>query len=174
MTKDNMLAILNGISFRQIWPESSWDDIGFTEGKIWVNSNGFGYYTEDEPTRVFHINLSGFGKWPEVMKQIRTGNLDSEIFTGSPIEALWLELGDVEFISAFLDFLVRSFENKTDFYCAETFDGPVFFNALEELIRWEDDREVDTRWLELDENVLKQWVERLQETNLEDWIEEIE
>lgn len=174
MSREELLATLGEISFQQIWPEPSWGDIGSTESKIWVNSNGFGYYADDEPTRVFHINLSGFGKWPEVMKQIKTEHFDRKIIIGSPIEKLWFELGDVDFISNLHDFLDQSYEDKTDFYCAETFEEPVFFNTLKELIQWKDDREADVRWMELDEVNLKQWVERLQEYNLEEWIEEIE
>ena len=48
MTREEMLKELHSLDCRIFWPKK-WDDIGFTESQIWVNSKGYGYFYSDEP-----------------------------------------------------------------------------------------------------------------------------
>ena len=49
MTRGEMLNILGKLEYALIWPDN-WEDVGFTEREIWINSQGYGYIMCDEST----------------------------------------------------------------------------------------------------------------------------
>lgn len=53
MTRVENLKILKDLPYTIIWPESDWDDIGFTERELWFNSKGYGYFMCDEPNPTY-------------------------------------------------------------------------------------------------------------------------
>lgn len=48
MTREEMLVDFGKLRFCVLWP-GNWEDIGFTERPIWISSEGYGYYFDDEP-----------------------------------------------------------------------------------------------------------------------------
>ena len=55
MTREEQLTKLQSLRFCVFWPDN-WEDIGFTERPIWVNSWGYGYYPCDEPCNFLVID----------------------------------------------------------------------------------------------------------------------
>ena len=41
-TRKKMIQKLSSIPYAELWPGNDWDDIGFTESRIWVNGKGYG------------------------------------------------------------------------------------------------------------------------------------
>ena len=89
MTREENLKILEDLPDTIIWPESGWDDIGFTERELWFNSKGCGYFMYDEPNPTYWKG-NGFGetKWNYIKVKIVDKNLSYKDIIGSPLENL--------------------------------------------------------------------------------------
>lgn len=43
MNKKQILKKLSGLHYNLIWPDSAWEDVGFTERPLWINNKGWVY-----------------------------------------------------------------------------------------------------------------------------------
>ena len=182
MTRKEMLAILGKLKFALIWP-GNWEDVGFTEHEIWVNSIWYGYIMCDEPTQCWKGPGLGKEKWSEVKEKI-----DSKSLTYNDIDGTSL----VEMLNAIYSGY-NGFENSTQL-CEDLSDLAMtnyperYFYALampERTLYFETDKEfktayerdwVDEAWEDMDDAILCEWIKRLRiedEPSLKEWAKEL-
>ena len=162
-----MLKELHELDCRILWP-GNWEDIGFTEHQIWVNGKGYGYFACDEPNITYEVERIPDEKWKEIRDKITAGTLTIEDIEGTSLEEMVFFEDDEAFSSEWLKGLLTLPKVLGDsFYCADSWDGPCFFNTKEEFLNFLRRDECDYTWEELEDEVLALWIERLHNGELE-------
>ena len=167
MTREEMLDILHDVRFALIWPPSSWEDIGFTEREIWVNSKGYGYIMCDEPTYRGEVPGVEQAKWTSIRKKLMAKALTFEDLKGTSL----IELLDIVTFNEYCedddpcDYLEGLLDLPDDqlgcIYFLQTFDGWEFFDSEEVRDNMLERDECDYEWDELSDEMLAEWINRL-------------
>lgn len=170
VNREEMLKVLSGIDFRFVWP-GNWEDIDFTERPIWINKNGYGYISCDEPCGNWELRSFTDEKWHEIRDKLERGSLTADDLVGSSFEDetwIWESINDSDDVCKLLKGL-KNLPDKLDesFYCVSTFDGYDFFASYEEFKESFKRDDCDYEWKELSDDVLKLWIERLNAGELE-------
>ena len=92
MTRTDMLKALSCVPFVLIDPLSEWEDIGFTERPIWVNSKGYGYIMCDEPCSSCEVDGVPLEKWKTIHQKLADGSLQLEDIEGTSLSDLLEEI----------------------------------------------------------------------------------
>ena len=125
MTREEKLSKLQSLRFCVFWP-GRWEDIGFTERPIWINSFGYGYYSDDEPCSFLVIENINEDIVKEVKERLDKGILTDEWLNNTPFKSLNI-FEDEEYFDSILD----SFEELPDhvngkLFCGQIFEGWLF------------------------------------------------
>ena len=135
--REDILRKLHRLRYCVLWP-GNWDDIGFTERPIWVNENGYGYYSDDVPCCFMHIE--GFTPLflNQTIEKLNAGILTPDDLTGTPLDhSPFVSVGYIEeeSLRGFLhDLSISPFIIKESFFCGEDLDRWRFFDSEESLI----------------------------------------
>ncbi len=62
---------LSGLHYNLIWPDSAWEEVGFTERPLWINNKGWGYIAEDEPCDLGEIEAISEDKWKIIKEKLQ-------------------------------------------------------------------------------------------------------
>lgn len=165
--RQEMLDKLHSTEFELIDPLSSWEDIGFTEREIWVNSKGYGYIMCDEPTYRGEALGVEKEKWISIRKKLKDKTLTLEDIEGTSLAELLEEISFGEHyeddeLCDYLEGLLELPETQLDFiFFLQTFDGWEFFDSEEARDNMLERDWCDYEWEELSDEMLAVWIERL-------------
>ena len=171
MTREEMLNKLQGIGFAFIDPASGWEDIGFTERVIWVNAAGYGWVACDEPN-TFYGKLDPI---PDdvlynIKERLRDGSLVFEDVAGTSLTEIPFCTLDDENLFEFLKGVLELPDKLgTEFYCVDTIDGIEFCTSEKECQKLLMRDWCDIKWEELNDKMLRIWIDRLAEEDPEYW-----
>lgn len=173
LTRDDMLSKLKEVAFKYIWPESEWDDVGFTEREIWVNSKGYGYLCCDEHNGAWYGQGIETEKAAVIKKKIKEKSLMySDIKDTSLVDLLnaiygfpeseYDDLESFDLSERFLGFLDIPDSSYDSLYCVQDPYGTLIFFCNEDDYRKSYERDwCDYYWDELDDDILNRWIKRL-------------
>lgn len=164
MNREEMLAAFGKLRFCVLWP-GNWEDIGFTERPIWINSEGYGYYFDDEPCLFTLIENVAPETVSLIKQKAATGNLSVEDVLSTPFSELntW---DDEEYWEWHLGDFVNLPESSSGIvFCGDGDGGWFFFSTEEELItafeKDSSDYNFGEKWADLDDALLEQWYMRI-------------
>ncbi len=164
MSRDEMIGKLSRLRYCVLWP-GDWEDVGFTERPIWVNKNGYGYYSCDEPCTFKQIENLTDEFICTVRQRLSDGVLTVEDLKGSPLDSspfVYDTFVDEESLMSFLDDLASSLiTDKRALFCGEDMEGWSFFETEEDLIKAFEIDYCDRSWDEMDVEELSEWCSRL-------------
>ena len=179
MTRTEMLQILSCVPFTLIDPPSEWEDIGFTERPIWVNSKGYGYIMCDEPCSTCEANGVPLEKWKTIHSKLEDRTLLLTDIEGTPLVELLDEITKGCFsehddeLSDVLSGLTALPVDKIDcIFGLETHDGWQFFSDEETFNKAFERDWCDFSWDELSDEMMEEWLDRLSDEtdpNLISW-----
>ena len=179
MTREEMLSKLRALPFALIDPSSDWEDIGFTERPIWVNSKGYGYIMCDEPCSTYEVEGVSLEKWNTIHSKLTARTLLLEDIEGTSLVELLDEITNNCFsegsdaLSEVLSGLTALPVDEIDrIYGLETYDGWQFFSTVEAFNNAFERDWCDFAWDELSDTILKEWLDRLsveKDPNLISW-----
>ena len=93
MTRNEMLDILHNTQFEYIDSDGQWEDIGYTERPIWVNSKGYGYVLCDEPIESGECEEIPREKWSSIKRKLNQRALTIADIEDTPLYGIvddWL------------------------------------------------------------------------------------
>ena len=168
MTREEMLQKLHFVPFTLIDPAREWEDIGFTERDIWVNSKGYGWISCDEPIAWCEVLCPEFDKWISIREKLSRGELSLEDIEQTELSDLLNEItyGDFDedsdepgdYLGDLLELPAEQFQR---IYGMDTVEGWQFF-ASEESFKKAYERDwCHVTWDELSDEMLAEWIERL-------------
>ena len=170
MSREELLKWLHNLPFNYIWPSSDWDDIGFTERPIWINSKGYGYLACDDPSEVC---WEGSGvpleKWSSIRDKLSKGKLLYSDIQGTSLvdlmsEIVWEALELDSNINDYLEGLLGLPDKELNtLYAMNSWDGWGFFSTEEEFKNAYERDWCDIAWDELKDDDLLEWHRRLTE-----------
>lgn len=150
-----------------LWPDENWDDIGFTERPIWINSSGFGYYLCDEPCAFVEIGHISDTQINNLKNKIECNQLSFDEFIKTPLNAIvssgFLNNDDYD-VSAFTAFLDLPDHIVGSVFCGETVEGWRFFSSEIEMINEFDKGDAfngGEYWSDLGDEQLLVWHSRI-------------
>lgn len=159
-----MLLLLKHIHFNVLWPEHSWEDIGFSESPIWIDGLGYGYYSCDQPNIYYKAARIPNGKWKQIRQKLADRTLMPEDLADTSLSKMYFCENTEEFSCDYILSLLALPEIMEDYYyCADGYGEARFFRTKEDMaiaIRNECGNH-ETLWKELPDERLKIWVERL-------------
>ena len=168
MNREELLNWLHSLTFNYIDPSSDWEDIGYTERPIWINSKGYGFLACDDPSEVY---WEGEGvpqeKWAYIRGRLSRGELIfSDIKETSLIELLgeisWESFDLEDNVNECLEGLISLPEKQLNhIYAMNTWNGWHFFATEEEFKRSYERDWCDITWDELPDDELLEWYRRL-------------
>ena len=168
MTKKEMLKKLSGLRYNLIWPDSSWEEIGFTERPLWINNKGWGYIMCDEPCDFGKIEIFSEDKWKIIREKLQNKKLKLQDIEETSLEELFFNYYDVddeeeyEGLNNVLSGLLSLPDKLGEYiYWADTFDGFDFFNSEVEMYDSLDFRDCYECWENMDNKTLEIWIERI-------------
>lgn len=167
MNRQEMLDILHSVKFELIDPPSSWEDIGFTEREIWVNSQGYGYIMCDEPTYRGDVLGVDKEKWTIIRNKLKERTLAFEDIEGTSLVELLDTISFGEYcedddLCDYLEGLLELPEAQLDaIFFLQTFDGWEFFDSEEVRDNMLERDGCDYEWDELSDEMLAEWINRL-------------
>ena len=134
MTRTDLLEKLHSIDCSFFLP-GNWDDVGYTEQQMWVNSKGYGCYTCDHPNIVYKAKSIPFEKWKEIRSAVKNGILTEEKIAGTSLAEICFFEEDNVFSEEWLKHLLDLPEQLGEYYyCADSLNGPMFFNTEEQFL----------------------------------------
>lgn len=163
MRRNEILAKLRSLRFCVFWPEN-WDDIVFTERPIWINSLGFGYYSDDEPCNYVVIKNISNRDIRDLKHKINSHEISIEEIKHTPFSAVNTYADDAYLKDVIQDFLSLPDNVNSCVYCGEDFDGWHFFSSEEELIEAFDKKDNfggGESWEEMNDEMLSLWYDRI-------------
>lgn len=164
-----MLKKLSGLRYNLIWPDSSWEDVGFTERPIWINNKGWGYIADDEPCDFGKIEAIPDVKWKVIKEKLQNKILKYEDIENTPLIHLEIVSNnfretkkDEDSLNYDLRNLLSLPDELGDFiYWANDWDDIVFFYNEDEMYKHLDRDWYSQCWKDMDENALAVWIERI-------------
>ena len=173
MTRTDMLRALSCVPFTLIDPLSEWEDIGFTERPIWVNSKGYGYIMCDEPCSSCEVDGVPLEKWKPIRQKLADGSLKLQDIEGTSLSDLLEEITygyfdeDEDDLCNILRGLVDlPSEQLERIYGVQTDDGWQFFSTQEEFNEAYERDWCDYAWETLSDEMLEEWISRLTDEGL--------
>ena len=167
MIREEMLRELHSLDCRIFWP-GEWDDIGYTEHQIWVNSEGYGYFSCDEPGYFYRAKSIPDDKWKLIRTKIKNGTLSNEDIEGTSLADMIFFEDESAFSEEWInDMLSLPEKLDTYYYCADSWEGPRFFSTEKELLSFLNRDWCDVYWNELGDEILALWINRLRGGALE-------
>ena len=171
MNREELLNWLHALSFNYIDPSSDWEDIGFSERPIWVNSKGYGFLSCDDPSEVCWEG-SGVSqeKWFSIRDKLSKGELLYSDIQGTSLvdlmsEIVWETLEHDANINDYLEGLLGLPEEELNaIYAMNSWDGWDFFSTEEEFKNAYERDWCDIAWDELGDDELLEWYKRLNES----------
>jgi len=180
MTRNEMLNILNNLPYTLIWP-GNWDDILGTERELWINNLGYGYIYCDEPTAHWAGELQlDKNKWEDIKTKIEKRVLTFDDIKETGLENLLNGLSYNEYDFENCADLINDLSNLLflengpfgKIYALQTFETVMYFNS-ESLFKREFEKDwADEYWNDMDDELLKTWINRLKNENnseLQEW-----
>lgn len=165
MTRVEMINRLSKVEYTEIWPKDDWKDIGYTELPIWLNGNGYGYFGHDDQSICYKLSGIPDPKWRLIREKISENKLSIEDVQGTSLTALYIieEYDpDYDLNELLKELLILPESLGKFFYCVETCGDYCFFNTEEEAYDSVKRDECYTKWEELNDDELAEWVERLE------------
>ena len=169
MRRNEILAKFKTLRFCVFWPKN-WDDIGFTEHPIWVNSLGFGYYSDDEPCNFAVIKNISDRNIRDLKQKIIAHEISIEDLKSTPFSAIDTYADDDYMEGVMQDFLLLPDHVNGCVYCGEDFDGWRFFTSEEELTEAFDkidDFNGGEAWKDMNDEALIRWHDRIFDKTLD-------
>ncbi len=161
MTREEMLKELSKIDYLELWPSDDWDDVGFTERRIWLNNSGYGYIACDEPDIYYKITRLPDQKWRMIREKIIARRLEHEDIQETVLSKLDLNMSE-DLNEDLKGLLLLPDSIGEYFYCAVMFDENLFFNTEMELLESIKRTDCDVYWSDLSDDELQEWVNRLE------------
>ena len=176
MDRKTIIEKLSRLRFCLFYP-GDWDDIGFTERQIWINSVGYGYISDDVPCRFVELNNLTDDLLASIKTKLLKNDLSIEDLRGTTFEDLFYDFNQdgFNYLKPDLLRLPDHCNSNGSLFCGETFDGWLFFDTEEELIGYFEELFTSTdgnygmEWQEMDDNLLSCWYTRIFE---EEWMKE--
>ena len=159
MDRNSILEKLSRLRLCVFWP-GSWEDIGFTEREIWINSEGYGYISCDEHCRFVELKNCSDEFLASIKVKLKNNELSIDDIRETSIEDLFY---DEDEFDNFKD-VILGLPDHIDgsLFGGETFDGWLFFNTEEEMINYFENTYADYMdWNEMDDNLLSTWYSRI-------------
>lgn len=166
MVREEMLSKLRTIEFKYIDPLSEWEEIGFTERPIWVNSKGYGYLSCDDPSDIFWEGMIP-DNWCALRKKLSEGLLSMSDIAGTSLGELLQTITCEDFseefvVSEILDELLKFPEDfRGKLFVMNSSEGWYYFTSEDEFREAYERDWCDVSWEELDDKDLVCWIERL-------------
>lgn len=85
MNKKQILKKLSGLHYNFIWPDSAWEDVGFTERPLWINNKGWGYIMCDEPCDFGKIEAISEDKWKIIKEKLQNKMLKYKVIENTSL-----------------------------------------------------------------------------------------
>ena len=167
MTREEMLNKLHSVEFSYIDPLPDWEDIGFTERPIWVNAQGYGYLSDDDPADQCWVGAAvEQNKWSEIRKKLSERTLQMDDIYGTSLVELLEEQAngcvEVENLCEDLQKLLELPDTQLDcIYAMNSVEGWVYFASEQEFKKAYERDWCDYSWEELDDEMLVCWIEQL-------------
>jgi len=179
-----MLSHFKRLPFAMIDPKSNWEDIGFTEREIWVNSKGYGYIMCDEVTQCWDGPGLGINKWSKIKEKIQNESLTYEDIEGTTISDLldtihygYDDFDDSEQLCSDLADLALTDYPANYFYAMATDDGVQYFNSKEAFDKAYERDWADVEWDSMSDDLLIEWIDRLSvedDSRIMEWVKGID
>lgn len=180
MTRELMLKALSDLPFALIWP-GNWEDIGFTEREIWVNNEGYGYISFDEPTSYWEGNGLTEDEWANIKEKLIAETLEYADIQGTALEELLTDFWDDSYDFDDQECLISDLEGLLSlqngpcnyFYSMMTISGLEFFETENEFKSAYERDWADVSWGEIADDLLAEWIDRLSiedDENLHAWV----
>ncbi len=168
MMREEMLQKLGTLLYTEIWPDDSWEDIGFTESRIWVNSKGYGYFMCDENNIYYEAKVMPEDKWFMIREKLGNGILTNADIEGTSLTKLYFcqDKSDAELYEVLRGLLTLP-EHLSIYYCAEKDGEILFFPSAKEFWHSFERDWCDVKWEELDDTLLSTWISRLFDSDLD-------
>ena len=176
MTREEMIKKLNTVEFNIFSPPDEWEDIGFTEREIWVNSKGYGYIACDEPTAWWCCSEICDEKWNSIRRKLENRTLTLKDIEGTSLMDMVGDFfcGEVDeedeklcdILNGFNDLPEKRFDKL---FCMDTFDDFLFFTNEEDFRKAYERDWCDYTWDELDNESLACWIDRIFSGEIEPW-----
>lgn len=161
MDRNSILEKLSRLRLCVFWPDS-WEDIGFTEREIWINSKGYGYIACDEPCRFVELKDCSDEFLASIKMKLKNNELSIEDIKETSIEDMFY---DEEDFDSFKEVLLRLPDHiNGSLFGGEIFDDWLFFNTEEEMINYFEKSYTyyyGMEWQEMDDNLLSIWYSRI-------------
>ncbi len=162
-TRKEILQKLSSIQYTELWPGDDWDDIGFTESRIWVNGEGYGYFMCDESNIYYQAKAPSHEMWHIIREKIRNKTLTAADIEGTSLKELYFlsDLDGDDLCETLQSFLKLPEQIGNYYFCAERDDKAVFFASADQFWACFARDWCDVQWTELSDELLAIWVNRL-------------
>lgn len=162
-TREKMLQKLSGILYTELWPEDNWDDIGFTESRIWVNGKGYGYFMCDENNIYYQAKAPSHEVLHVIREKIQDKTLTSADIEGTSLKELYFlcDLDGIDLCEALNSFVRLCDQIGNNYYCAEKDGKAMFFGSSDQFWAFFARDWCDVQWTDLSDEQLAIWVDRL-------------
>ena len=162
-TRKEMLQKLTSTQYTELWPHDSWDDIGFTENRLWVNDKGYGYFMCDESNIYYRAKTPSHEKWCIIQEKIQNKTLTAADIEATSLKRLYFlcDLDGVDLCDALKPFLRLHNQIGDYYYCAEKDDKAMFFASADQFWTCFTRDWCDVQWTELPDDQLAKWMDRL-------------
>lgn len=171
MTRDEMLRRLSKIDYTEIWPDDDWKDIGYTELQIWLNGNRYGYFAHDEQSNCYKLAKIPDQKWRTIREKLLNKQLTIDDVQGTSLTTLYIikeyDPNDQYDLNEELKELLKLPKSLGEFfYCAEFLGDYQFYNSEEEIYESIKRDDCHTKWIELNDDELAEWIKRLESIDM--------
>ena len=168
MIREEMISKLHTVHFAYIDPPADWEDIGFSERPLWVNSKGYGYLACDDPSDIYWTGVGvQCDRWTIIRNKLNERSLTFVDISGTSLEELiqeivWEDLNDEDNITDYLVGLLDLPEEKVDtIYAMNSVEGWIFYSTEDAFKKAYERDWCDYKWEELDDRMLTCWIKRL-------------
>ncbi len=171
MTRAEMLKRLSKVEYTELWPEYEWEDVNGTELQIWINGNGYGFFTHDDQAYCYRLAGIPDHKWKTIREKLQDNKLSFDDVQGTSLTKLGIcedydPSNPWDLNEPLKDLLSLPGSLGEFFYCADAFDDYHFFNTEEEIYEYVKRDECDTKWEELNDDELAEWIKRLEKIDM--------
>ena len=169
MDRNTIIEKLSRLRFC-IFEPGNWEDIGFTERQIWINSEGYGYIACDEPCHFVELKNITNDLLTSIKRRISNNDLSLEDIRGTTFEDMLYDEFDqdeFDYLKPSLLSLPDNCNSNGSLFCGETIEGWLFFNTEEELVSYFEKKHTSyyygKKWKDMDDDLLSCWYERVLE-----------
>lgn len=167
MNRDQMLQELSKLPFMVMWSEDerAGNNVGWTEHPIWINKNGVGYYSCDEPVLFYKVIRIPDDKWNTIIAKLQDNELEFKDILNTPLIVIvdYQEVEDRDELNYCLSDLLNFPKDRNEYlYITEDgLDGPLkfkFFNDEKAFLEYIDRDYCFDAWNKMSDEDLRSWV----------------